>query len=262
MNEQIPFAQVVQLAIAAGEKIMDVYRQDFDVIQKADASPLTAADLAAHKVIVEGLAQLTPSVPVLSEESANIPWAERQAWGEYWLVDPLDGTKEFIKKNGEFTVNIALIRGAEPVWGVVRAPALDVTYVGGVASGGSKKISGGQEIDLQVASLPPTAQGWCIVGSRSHQSDEFTEFVRQFEAPEITSMGSSLKICLVAEAKAHLYPRLGPTSEWDTGAAHAVLSGAGGKLVDISTGQSVAYNIEQNILNPNFIAAPKDYRLA
>ncbi|MDO6746938.1 3'(2'),5'-bisphosphate nucleotidase CysQ [Gilvimarinus sp. 1_MG-2023] len=253
------YEQVITIAQAAGDKIMEVYQRDFAIEQKADQSPLTEADLAAHSLIEKGLQELGEVLPVLSEESGDITWAERQQWSEYWLVDPLDGTKEFIKKNDEFTVNIAHIVNGAPVWGVVVAPALGVTYHGGTAVENSYKRSP-NDIEMQVAELPSGTADWCIVGSRSHQSDAFVEFVSRFQTPSITSMGSSLKICLVAEGKAHLYPRLGPTSEWDTGAAHAVLLGAGGKVVDLDSNQPLLYNQEENILNPYFLATPQEYK--
>ena len=257
-NSQL-YRQVVAAAEQAGEKMMVIYQKDFAVEQKSDSSPLTEADLAAHHHIKDALQALTPDTPILSEESANIPWAERSQWAEYWLVDPLDGTKEFIKKNGEFTVNIAHIVDGKPVWGVVVAPALGVTYAGGTATKGSEKTESGSARAINVAPLPAGKADWCIVGSRSHQSEAFAEFVAQFDAPSITSMGSSLKICLVAEGRAHLYPRLGPTSEWDTGAAHAVLLGAGGKLMHLETSEPLVYNQQDSVLNPFFMAAPADY---
>jgi len=257
------FEDVVELARQAGDAIMDIYRQDFSATTqtKADESPLTAADLAAHQCIVDGLSRLTPQCPVLSEESAAIDWNERQHWSKYWLVDPLDGTKEFIKKNGEFTVNIALIENGEPVWGVVHAPALNCTYEGGPAVSGSRKWSRGEARGISVAELPKGRSGWRLVGSRSHQSDAFQSFIAAFDKPEIQSLGSSLKICLVAEGAADLYPRLGPTSEWDTAAAHAVLRGAQGEMLNVVTGDPLRYNQGDSLLNPYFIAAPAQYSL-
>ncbi|TGG95240.1 3'(2'),5'-bisphosphate nucleotidase CysQ [Natronospirillum operosum] len=264
---ELPVSALLNIAHQAGDAIMAVYARDFDTETKADNSPLTEADLAAHRVIVEQLQALTPDIPILSEESSDIPWAERQQWQRYWLVDPLDGTKEFIKKNGEFTVNIALIEQGEPVWGVVHAPALEVTYHGGTAVGqafvgrgpwprtASSDAPNKSEKPIWVAAPPAGKSGWRIVGSRSHQSDEFKAFVEQYEAPEIKSMGSSLKICLVADGSADLYPRLGLTSEWDTAAAHAVLLGAGGRLVEADSGQPLRYNQKESVLNLWFIAS-------
>ncbi|WP_020207904.1 3'(2'),5'-bisphosphate nucleotidase CysQ [Gilvimarinus chinensis] len=256
------YPQVIEAAEQAGQLIMQVYQREFAVEHKGDNSPLTEADLAAHKSIQKALERLTPDIPVLSEECADISWNTRQAWREYWLVDPLDGTKEFIKKNGEFTVNIAHIVDGEPVWGVVVAPALEITYYGGSAVDGSFKVKNGATQAIRVADVPIDSSGWCIVGSRSHQSEAFTAFIARFENPRITSMGSSLKICLVAEGQAHLYPRLGPTSEWDTGAAHAVLTGAGGKLIEADSGKSLQYNRKESVLNPYFIAAADAFSLS
>lgn len=251
----IPYAEIKQVAKEAGEAIMAIYAQDFEVYEKNDASPLTEADLAAHNIIDAALQQLTPELPILSEESENAPWATRQQWDRYWLVDPLDGTKEFVKKNGEFTVNIALIEQGEPVWGVVSAPALGETYYGGTATKGSwKEDAQGQAIAIAVSAAPTGTSGWRIMGSRSHQSEAFKQLVADFEQPVIKSVGSSLKICLVAEGEADLYPRLGPTCEWDTGAAHAVLLGAGGQLNHAETGEPLRYNQSDSVLNPFFIA--------
>lgn len=253
------YPQVVTIAQQAGQAIMSIYQGDFTVQSKQDQSPLTQADLAAHQCIVAQLEALTPEVPVLSEESATISWDERQQWREYWLVDPLDGTKEFIKKNGEFTVNIAHIVNGQAVWGVVVAPDLKVTYQGGLAVSASTKTCPTGSRTIQVSPLPQARNGWCIVGSRSHQSEQFIEFLTAFNNPTITSMGSSLKICLVAEGAAHLYPRLGPTCEWDTAAAHAILLGAGGKIIAADTQQELCYNRKDSLLNPFFIAAPAAY---
>ncbi|MGD8175538.1 3'(2'),5'-bisphosphate nucleotidase CysQ [Marinimicrobium sp. ARAG 43.8] len=253
----MPYADVVTTACRAGDAIMAVYSRDFAVHQKSDDSPVTEADLAAHHIIVADLQRLTPDIPILSEESANAPWEERRQWERYWLVDPLDGTKEFIRKNGEFTVNIALIEQGNPVWGVVYAPALDTLYYGGTATGDAVKVRAEQASPIHASAAPEGRAGWRIVGSRSHQSPAFLEFLTGFDEPEIKSLGSSLKICLVAEGEADLYPRLGPTSEWDTGAAHAVLLGAGGQLVVADTDEPLRYNQTDSVLNPFFIAKGK-----
>ncbi|UTF59623.1 3'(2'),5'-bisphosphate nucleotidase CysQ [Gilvimarinus sp. DA14] len=260
MSNTPDYPQVIETAEQAGDLIMQVYQRDFSVAHKDDDSPLTEADLAAHQHIQKALESLTPDIPVLSEESADISWHTRQAWREYWLVDPLDGTKEFIKKNDEFTVNIAHIVDGHPVWGVVVAPALGITYYGGRAVDGSFKVKDGDTQAIRVADVPTDSSGWCIVGSRSHQSEAFADFIARFDNPRITSMGSSLKICLVAEGQAHLYPRLGPTSEWDTGAAHAVLVGAGGKIIETESGRHLPYNQKESVLNPYFIAAADAYQ--
>ncbi len=238
---------VAEIAIGAGEKILDIYNSDFDVEHKADESPLTAADLAAHTFIEASLNKLTPDIPVLSEESASIPWDERKHWNPYWLVDPLDGTKEFVKRNGEFTVNIALIFEHRPVLGVVHVPVSNVTYMGGLNSG-AQIIENGARTPISVRQAQATP---VVVGSRSHRGELLDAYLARLGNHEMTPMGSSLKLCLVAAGKADLYPRLGPTSEWDTAAAHAVVAAAGGKVVDLD-GRNVTYNAKENILNPHF----------
>ena len=240
--------QLENIARAAGAAIMDIYNSDdFEVQLKGDDSPLTKADLAAHRVIVDGLSQLNEQYPILSEESADISWDKRQQWQRYWLVDPLDGTKEFIKRNGEFTVNIALIENGEPVTGVVYAPVLDAMYVGDRDNGATLN-----DTPIQVEQNTPETLR--IVGSRSHASQETTDWLEQLGKPyEMVPMGSSLKICLVAEGKADIYPRLGPTSEWDTAAAHAVLNAAGGSITTVD-GEPLRYNQKDSFLNPYFIA--------
>lgn len=249
LNEQ----KVISLAKCAGEKVMEIYSKDFGIFEKSDQSPLTEADMASHNCLVQGLEKLTPDIPVLSEESSEQVMQDRIAWDVYWLIDPLDGTKEFIKKNGEFTVNVALIKKGKAVFGVVHAPAIGVTYWGG-GEGAYKESVNGLKERISVASNPERKDGWRVVGSRSHQSDEFVEFVRKFEDPEIVSMGSSLKLCLVAEGEAHLYPRLGLTSEWDTAAAQAVVEAAGGKVLQYPNLGPLVYNTkEDTLLNPFFI---------
>ena len=252
---------ITHIAHQAGAAIMDIYQRDFAIYEKSDESPLTEADLAAHNCIVEGL-QAVSDLPILSEESANIPWSERQTWDKYWLVDPLDGTKEFIKKNGEFTVNIALIDNGEPVFGVVYAPVLKQTYVG-IVGQGAYKLEG----DSRTAITPKTKsdnEEWRVVGSRSHQSPDIQALLAKLGGePELVAMGSSLKLCLVAEGAAHLYPRLGPTSEWDTGAADAVVRAAGGKVTIIENAANVfdehakplSYNQKESVLNPYFLVS-------
>jgi len=244
---------VADIARRAGAAILEVYNgPDFDVERKGDDSPLTAADLAAHKLIVKGLAELTPDIPVHSEESEGITWEMRRDWQRYWLVDPLDGTKEFIKRNGEFTVNIALIEKGVPVLGVVHVPVMGVTYLGGEGIGAFKESESGRET-IQVRSTPPKAI--VMVASRSHGTDTIAVLeglIGQRLGPvELTSMGSSLKLCLVAEGRADIYPRLAPTSEWDTAAADAVVRAAGGTVVNTDF-EPLQYN-KQNILNPHFL---------
>jgi len=237
------------LAKQAGEKILEVYNTEFSVEEKDDKSPLTAADMASHNTIVAGLGALTPEIPVLSEESAKIPYEERAAWDTYWLIDPLDGTKEFIKRNGEFTVNIALIHNGAPVLGVVYVPVSGVTYAACEGQGAIKETPAEGEKPIRVRKLAdgPVA----VVGSRSHQGDSLKAFLARLGEHEIVSMGSSLKICLVAEGVADVYPRLGLTSEWDTAAAHCVVEQAGGSLTDLEM-QRLCYNTRDSLLNPFF----------
>ena len=244
---------VIALAKQAGAAIMDVYegddRRDFGATTKIDNSPLTQADLRSHEIIVAGLKALTPQWPVLSEESADVPFAERSQWPTYWLVDPLDGTKEFVSRNGEFTVNIALIHDHAPAFGVVYVPALNTLYVGGQDVGAYKQIDGGELVKIQPTI--PAQQPPRVVGSRSHRGELLDAYLARLGPHELVSMGSSLKFCLLAEGKADLYPRLGPTSEWDTAAAQAVVEGAGGVVVTFD-GSQLRYNTKADILNPHF----------
>jgi 3'(2'), 5'-bisphosphate nucleotidase len=242
---------IIDLAKKAGEAIMDIYRKDFAVYDKSDASPLTEADLAAHHILVDGLERMT-NYPVLSEESSEEIKKKRLKWNEYWLIDPLDGTKEFVKKNGEFTVNVALIQHGKPTFGVVYAPALKTLYVGDTKEGAYKQEDGKDAEKITVRAKPTQTSDYIIVGSRSHQSDEFKAFIQDYPDAEIVSMGSSLKLCLVAEGKADIYPRLGLTFEWDTAAAQAVVEAADGKVLHAETGKPLQYN-KENLLNPFFI---------
>jgi len=252
--------KVTRIAVEAGEKIMQIYEQDFKIYDKSDSSPLTEADLAAHHHIVDGLAAIS-DLPVLSEESASITWAERKKWTRYWLVDPLDGTKEFIKKNGEFTVNIALIEYGEPTFGVVHAPAINKTYVGKVDEFAYCEENG-KRTDIKAAQHV-AGDTWKVVGSRSHQSPEINKILDSLEGTtELVAMGSSLKLCLVASGEAHLYPRVGPTCEWDTGAAHAVALAAGAKVTVLNAdnpfdadAHPLRYNQKDSLLNPYFLVS-------
>lgn len=238
------------IAREAGDRILEVYETDFSVESKDDASPLTAADLAAHKCIKAGLSQLTPILPLLSEESRTIPWETRSAWQTYWLVDPLDGTKEFVKRNGEFTVNIALIHDHEPVLGIVHVPVSGATYSAARGVGAFKsEADGAQE---QIAVQTPANSPLRVVGSRSHPSPDLKGYLDRLGDHEIVAMGSSLKFCLVAEGRADIYPRLGLTSEWDTAAAQAIVECAGGQVL-VEGNKALAYNSKDDILNPFFV---------
>lgn len=218
---------------------------------KEGGSPLTSADIASHEVIVNHLQRLTPNVPVLSEESKSVPYGERRAWRTFWLLDPLDGTKEFIKRNGEFTVNIALVEDRRPVLGVVHAPALNVTYFAAHGVGAFKQTTRNRIRQIAARSLERTRLK--VVVSRSHESEDVKRLLDRMEPFERLTMGSSLKICLVAEGEAHLYPRLGPTMEWDTAAAQCVVEVAGGTITDLSS-QALRYN-KPDLHNPNFIVS-------
>ena len=247
----------IAIAQRAGEAIMTVYQRDFSVDYKGDQSPLTEADLLAHQVIVKGLCEWPQALPILSEEDANIPWSTRQHWPTYWLVDPLDGTKEFIKKNGEFTVNIALVQQGVPVLGVVYAPAIQTLYWGAESLGAFKQVDDGAEVAIQAKAIQ-AGETVKVVGSRSHPSPDMAAYLAQFERHEMIAMGSSLKLCLVAEGAAHVYPRLGPTSEWDTGAAHAVALQAGAHVIT-TEGEPLLYNQKESLLNPYFIVAARPF---
>ena len=284
MLEKIDIQDIINIAKQAGDAIMKIYQKDFDVEYKADQSPLTEADKAANKIIEEGLEALklptthhplptknnsppTPSIPVLSEEGKDIPYEDRKGWEYLWLVDPVDGTKEFVKKNDEFTVNIALIHKGEPVLGVVYAPALNQLYYAKKGTGAFKQeVINGQIQTHQLPRPKKRKEGEIIVvASKSHMSDETKQFIEQLTThyslptkndPLLTtqSIGSSLKICLVAEGEADIYPRLGPTMEWDTGAAHAVVLEAGSKLERYAHGeyQPHVYN-KPDLLNDWFV---------
>ena len=238
------------IARAAGQAILQIYESDFAVEEKADHSPLTAADRAAHGVIARELQRLTPGIPVWSEESATADYAERRTWPWFWLVDPLDGTREFIKRNGEFTVNIALVQGHIPVLGVVHVPVLARDYYGCTSVGAWR--CDGNAAPRPISVRRPAPSPVRIVGSRSHGGDSLAVFLRHIGPHELLAMGSSLKFCVVAEGAADVYPRLGPTSEWDTAAAQAVVEAAGGRVLDLA-GQPLRYNKGQVVLNPHFV---------
>jgi 3'(2'), 5'-bisphosphate nucleotidase len=242
---------VIEIARRAGAAILEVYESgEAAVANKADASPLTQADLRAHQMIVEGLRALTPDWPVLSEESAKVDFSERAHWSRYWLVDPLDGTREFLSHNGEFTVNIALIDGHDPALGVVYAPARQLLYYGVPGTGAFR--AHGNEPATAIVVKRHAASPIRIVGSRSHRGDSLNSLLSHLGSHQLTAVGSSLKLCMVAEGSADLYARLGATSEWDTAAAHAVVLAAGG-FVTSTTGAPLTYNRRPELLNPHFL---------
>lgn len=240
--------RLVDICRRAGRAILDVYDSEFEVSSKPDDSPLTQADLASHRVICDALKGLDPAIPVLSEESAEIPWPERARWRTYWLVDPLDGTKEFVNRNGEFTVNIALIEDGVPVAGAVHVPVSGTSYCGGAGLGAFKRDSA----QTETIRTRPAASPLVVVGSRSHANPALEEKLSAIGDYRLVSMGSSLKFCLVAEGAADFYPRLGPTSEWDTAAAQAVVEAAGGRVVKLD-GAPLRYNSKESLLNPEFL---------
>jgi 3'(2'), 5'-bisphosphate nucleotidase len=251
MLSQIDIQDIVTIAKEAGNAIMQIYNQDFEVEYKQDSSPLTLADKKANDIIEDGLNQLSINLPILSEEGKETPYEDRKHWEYFWLVDPLDGTKEFVKKNGEFTVNIALIHKDTPALGVVYVPVLDVCYWAKQDKGAFKD---GRKLPLKTEKQRDTYK---IVASRSHMSVETKNFIDAIETDkekELVSIGSSLKICLVAEGEADIYPRLGPTMEWDTGAAHAIVNGAGMQLNKIKNNEYSEHDYnKENLLNEWFV---------
>jgi 3'(2'), 5'-bisphosphate nucleotidase len=239
------------IARRAGEEILEVYEGgEILTTAKADDSPLTVADLRAHRLIEDELQALTPEIPVLSEESATTPFGERARWQRYWLVDPLDGTKEFVSRNGQFTVNIALIEAHAPVLGVVHVPVRDTSYQGIPGMGAWRSAAAAAAVAIRVSAH--SANPVRVVGSRSHRGDSLDAFLARLGPHELVPVGSSLKFCMVAEGAADVYPRLGPTSEWDTAAAHAVVLGAGGG-VETLEGAALRYNTRAEVLNPFFV---------
>ncbi|MCP4437861.1 MAG: 3'(2'),5'-bisphosphate nucleotidase CysQ [Aureispira sp.] len=247
--------KVCAIAKEAGAKILDIYHNasDIDIQRKDDDSPLTIADKAAHNVICAGLEILDPKYPILSEESTDkVAYEIRKNYDYYWLVDPLDGTKEFIKRNGEFTVNIALIHQNRAVAGVVYAPCLDEMYWAEKGKGAFLEKDGEAQ-QINAATYTMQDEGLNVVCSRSHLNTETQAFVDELNAPDLVATGSSLKFLLLATGKAHLYPRIAPTMEWDTAAAQIVLEESGGKVIQYKKTEEVVYN-KENLLNPFFVA--------
>ncbi|MDW0359757.1 3'(2'),5'-bisphosphate nucleotidase CysQ [Halomonas venusta] len=244
--------QVLKIAYEADAAIAAVYAREFSVELKGDSSPVTEADQAAHDVIVRGLKKLSVQLPILSEEDVD-SFAGINSEGRYWLVDPLDGTKEFIKRNDEFTVNIALIENGKPILGVVTAPVLNVAYIAAEGVGAFKIDAAGHRYALHVAGKPTSGASWRVMGSRSHSSPDLAAWLERLDKYEMMPMGSSLKFCVIAEGKADAYPRLGPTCLWDTGAAHAILLQAGGRIETLD-GEPLSYANPSEKLNPDFVA--------
>jgi 3'(2'), 5'-bisphosphate nucleotidase len=241
----------IEIARQAGSAIMDIYKTDYEQYQKKDSSPLTEADLAAHHIIIDGLKEIS-DYPCLSEESGEsdgVDWQQRKSWSTYWLIDPLDGTKEFINKNDEFTVNIALIENGKAILGVVYCPPLDRLYFAEKSTGAFRQDGVQAARKVCVAQTPINGEVWKVVGSRRHGAEALSKFSEQLGDVETVSMGSSLKLCLVAEGAAHLYPRLAPTCEWDTGAAQAVVEIAGGQVLTPEL-MPLMYGQKEELLNP------------
>ena len=245
---------VIKVADEASERVLHIYQSDFKVSYKTDDSPITAADTAAHDIITQGLRRISRDIPILSEEGKDIPWEERKHWRRFWLVDPVDGTKDFTQRTGEFTVNIAMIEDGEPVMGVVIAPALKEAYWGVVGEGAHKRDRTGKVHRIRVAEPKDIKR---VVASKNHLNPETTAFIDRLGEHELVQAGSSLKFCRIAEGHADIYPRMGPTCEWDTGAAQAVLVAAGGKVQTVD-GKPLKYG-KQDVLNPYFIAAGSWY---
>lgn len=251
---QLSFMELTEkakiIAINAGKEILNIYNSEFSVEHKDDRTPLTEADMASHKLICNHLAELATDIPVLSEESAATPYATRKSWHKYWLVDPLDGTREFIKRNGEFTVNIALIENHQPVLGVVHIPVTGITYYASSHNGAYKQSP--TEKPVQIFTRKTSPDHFTVAGSRSHASEKQHAFCNALGNADIISIGSSLKFCLVAEGKVDIYPRFGPTSEWDTAAAQCIVVEAGGMVTDDEF-NTLHYNTKESLLNPDFL---------
>ena len=249
--------EIVNISVDAGKVILNYYNENVDVIYKDDESPLTKADLASHKIITDSIKKITPDIPILSEEEF-IDWKIRKKWKKYWLIDPLDGTKEFIKKNDEFTVNIALIENNRPILGVIYTPALNELFYS-IKNFGSYKILTKKKLNTlkeakRISINKKKSNKIKIVASRSHSNPILDKWVnKNFNEFDILQKGSSLKFCLIAEGSADIYPRFGPTSEWDIAAGHIILEEAGGKLKSIDN-KEILYNEKENILNPEFFA--------
>jgi 3'(2'), 5'-bisphosphate nucleotidase len=251
LNEQL-IISTIEIAKEAGEAISQIYKSDFDYQIKRDLSPITAADRLSHKIITERLKILTPEIPILSEENCNIPFKVRSQWADYWLIDPLDGTKEFINNNGEFTVNIALIENNTPILGIIHIPIAHETYWGSKNKGSFYLNANDDEVNISVSNNHQNPIR--IVASRSHPSEMLNYVLEKIINYEIIKIGSSIKFCHIASGQADCYPRFGPTSEWDTAAGEAIVRYAGGHMVTLN-GNLMQYNAKKDYLNPNFIVS-------
>jgi 3'(2'), 5'-bisphosphate nucleotidase len=251
---------VCHLAREAGTRILDIYETEFDVQQKHDKSPVTEADMAAHAYLAEELASLVPEYPLISEEDKIAPFAERRCWQRYWLVDPLDGTREFVKRNGEFTVNVALIENGEPVIGVIHAPLLNTCYYACRGQGAWRQEGTMPPVDMQVRQR--CASPVVVAGGVPHKGSKLSQFLDRLGPHIHIRVGSSLKSCLVADGRVDIYARFGPTSEWDTAAAQCIVEESGGHMTDLQL-QPLRYNQKESVLNPHFLVfgdSSKDWR--
>jgi len=256
MLNNIDIQKINSIAQKAGDEIMKIYQQNFDVDYKADNSPLTKADLKSNEIINESLKDLCPEIPILSEENKEVPYNIRKEWEYFWLIDPLDGTKEFVKKNGEFTVNISLIYKNTPILGVIYAPAVELLYYAQKGTGAFKQEKDGNVKKLPIYNNSNNTNTLKVIVSKSHYNQETKDFVdnlkNQYKKIEFINIGSSLKFCLIAEGKADFYPRLAPTMEWDTAAGQAIVEESKGRIIKYKTKEPIRYN-KQNLLNPYFV---------
>jgi len=243
--------QIIEISKEAGKAVLEVYNTDFDFQMKEDLSPLTKADTLSNQIICSSLKTLTPDIPILSEEDSDISFEKRSNWEKYWLIDPLDGTKEFIKKNGEFTVNIALIENNIPRLGIIHLPVTSETYWGSKNNGSYYVNANNKSKQISVSKKPENII--TVMASRSHPNEKLDSLLEKIKHYKIVNRGSSLKFCQIAAGQADVYPRFGPTSEWDIAAGHAILLGASGNIYDLN-GNEIRYNIRSNYLNPFFIA--------
>lgn len=260
----IKIEDIIGIAVKAGDAIMEIYERGFSIVYKNDDSPLTEADKKSNEIICSQLEEIYPKTPILSEENKEVPYEIRKNWEYYWLIDPLDGTKEFIKKNGEFTVNIALMKKDKPILGVICAPALNLLYYAEESKGAFRIDGNGQKYKLPIYNKEPDNCTIKIVSSKSHLSNETEDFIgslrKRYDKIELLPIGSSLKICLVAEGSADIYPRLAPTMEWDTAAGDIIVSESNRKLFKYKDGEiydSFKYN-KENLVNSKFVVKSKD----
>jgi 3'(2'), 5'-bisphosphate nucleotidase len=255
MLKKIDINQILAIAEEAGKATLEIYNREFNIEEKEDHSPLTEADKKSNEIILDGLIKHYPEIPYISEETKQMSYTKRRDWNHLWLIDPLDGTKEFIKKNGEFTINIALIEDQTPVLGVIYVPVKDIFYYAQKGKG-SFKIENGTSVQSISATIQSNREKLVLVGSRSHGGEALNEYLEkkreEYDEVELISSGSSLKFCLVAEGKADIYPRTGPTYEWDTAAGHAIVLESGKAVYDFESGKPLVYN-KENLLNGWFI---------